>query len=140
MGEDRRVWEEGDLGAGDGRVVEVADDVQWRGGLAALEGDAIDFAIAVDFGFEPVGECVDTLRADTVQTARVFVGALAELTTGVQVGEHQLDGGHAPLRVHLDRDTAAVVFDRAGAIEVDPDLDRVADAGEVLVDGVVQNL
>jgi uncharacterized HhH-GPD family protein len=43
-----------------------------------------------------------------VETAGIFIGTLAELTTGVEIGEHQLHGGHAELLVHVDGDAAAV--------------------------------
>ena len=110
------------------------------GGLAALEADAVDFAVAHDVGAEPVGERVDALGADAVKAAGVFVGALAELAAGVEVGEHEFDGGHAELRVHVHRDAAAVVGDGNRAIDVDGDLDARAVAGEMLVDRVVQHL
>jgi hypothetical protein len=41
--------------------------------------------------------------------------------------------------VHVDRDTAAVVGDGNGAVDVDGDLDAAAITGEVLVDRVVEN-
>ena len=75
-----------------------------------------------------------------MEAAGVFVGALAELAAGVEVGEHEFDGGHAEFRVHVHRDAAAVVGDGDRAIDVDGDLDAVAVAGEVLVDRVVQHL
>ena len=43
--EDRRVREEGDQGAGALRIIELADDVQRLGGLAALEADDVDLAV-----------------------------------------------------------------------------------------------
>ena len=82
------------------------------GGFAALERDAVDLAVAHDVGAEPIGECVDAFGADAVEAAGVLVGALAELAAGVEVGEHELDGGDAELRMHVDRNAAAVVGDR----------------------------
>jgi hypothetical protein len=75
-----------------------------------------------------------------MEAAGIFVSALAELATGVEIGEHELDGGHAEFQVHIDRDTAAIVGDGDGAIDVDRNLDPAAITGEVLVDGVVENL
>ena len=100
----------------------------------------MDFTIAGDVSPEPIGEGVHAFRADAVETAGVFVGALSELAAGVEVGEHQFDGGHAEFRVHIDRDTAAVIGDGDGAIDVDGDLDSVTVAGEMLIDGVIENL
>jgi hypothetical protein len=41
--------------------------------------------------------------------------------------------------VNIDRDAAAVVADRAGAIDMDGDIDFRAVSGEVFVDRVVEN-
>ena len=82
--EDRCVREEGDGGAGFVRI-NLTDDVERLGGLAPLECDAVDIAIAHNVGAEPVGQGVDTLCADAVKAAGVFVGALPELTPGVQI-------------------------------------------------------
>ena len=120
--------------------IDLADDVERLGGLAALEADVVDLAVAHDVGVEPIGEGVDALRADAVEAAGIFVGALAELAAGVEIGEHEFDGGHAEFRVHVHRDAAAVVGDGNRAIDVDGDLDAGAIAGEVFVDRVVQNL
>ena len=79
------------------------------GGFAAFETDAVDLAVAHDVGTEPVRESVDAFRADAVEAAGVLVGPLSELAAGVEVGEHELDGGDAELRVHVDRNAAAVV-------------------------------
>ena len=96
--------------------------------------------VAGDLDLEPVGEGVDALGADAVEAAGVFVGALAEFAAGVEVGEHEFDGGDLELRVHVHGDAAAIVADGAGAVDMDGDLDAVAVAGEVLVDGVVKDL
>jgi hypothetical protein len=83
----------------------------------------VDLAIAVDFGLEPVGQGVDALRADAVETTGEFVGALAELAAGVEVRQDELDGGHVEFRMHVHRDAAPVVLDRDGAVGVDRDDD-----------------
>jgi len=75
------------------------------------------------------------------RAAGEFVAALAIFAAGVQRGEHQLDAGHAVLRVDVDGDAAAVVADGDGAVDVDGDLDACEQiAGEMFVDGVVENL
>ena len=136
--EDRRVGEEGDGCAGFFRV-DLTDDMELLGGFAALEGDAVDLAVAHDVGAEPIGKGVDAFGADAVEAAGVFVGALAELAAGVEVGEHELDGGDAELRVRVDRNAAAVVGDRDRAIDMDGNLDARAITGEVFVDRVVEH-
>src|SRR5262249_43977588 len=51
-------------------------------------------------------------RADAVQPAGVVVALGLELSTRVQRGEDQLEGGLLVLGVAVDRDAAAVVGDR----------------------------
>ncbi len=75
-----------------------------------------------------------------MQPAGVFVGPLPELAARVQVGQDQLDRRHPELGVHVDRDPPAIIGDRDGAIDVDGDLDPVAEIGQVLVDRVVEHL
>jgi len=58
----------------------------------------------------------------------------------VQVGEHEFDGGHLELRVLVNGDAAAVVFDGAGAIDVESDFDPVAETGEMFVYRIVEDL
>jgi hypothetical protein len=58
----------------------------------------------------------------------------------VQVGQHQLEGRNVIDRVHVDRNAATVVFDRAGTIQVHGDPDQVGESGEGLVDRVVDHL
>ena len=107
---------------------------------AAREFHRIHLSVARHLDLEPVGQRVDAFRADAVQAAGVFVGALPEFAARVQVGQHQLDGGHLPFRMHVHRDAAAVVADGDRAIHVDGDFDFVAIAGQMLVNGVVQHL
>ena len=83
---------------------------------------------------------VDDRNADAVQPARDLVGVLVELTAGMEVGHDDLGGGHPLLVVDPDRDAAAVVGDGARAVGVQRHRDRVAIAGERLVDRVVDDL
>jgi hypothetical protein len=46
-----------------------------------------------------------------VETAGVFVSALAELAAGVEIRQHELDRRDAEPRVNIDRNAAAVVPD-----------------------------
>ena len=138
--EDRRVRQEGDERAGLLLVLQLADDLELLRRLPALEAHVIDLAVARDLDLEPIGERVDALRADAVQTAGIFVGALPELAAGVQIRQDQLDGRHLELRMHVDRNAAAVVADRNGAIDVDGDFDLAAITGEMFVDRVVEHL
>jgi len=58
----------------------------------------------------------------------------------VEGGQDHLHTRDLVLGVDVDRDPAAIVADGDGAIDVDGDLDLVAMSGEMLVDGVVQDL
>ena len=109
-------------------------------GLPALETHVIDLAVARDLDLEPIGERVDAFRADAVQAAGIFVGALAEFAAGVQIRQHELDRRHLEFRMHVDRNAAAVVADGNRAIDVNGDFDLGAIAGEMFVDRVIEHL
>ena len=136
--ENGRVREEGDRGPGALRI-HLAHDVERLGRLATLEADGIHVAIPVNLRLEPIGQGVDALRADAMETAGILISPLAEFAAGVEIRQHQFDRRDAELRVHVDRNPAPVVRDRNRAIDVDRNLDPAAIAGEVLVDRVVEN-
>ena len=108
------------------------------GRLAALVGLLIDLAVAPDFEIERFGQRVDDRDADAVQTARHLVAVVVELAAGVQHGQHDFGGRLAAL-VAIDRNAAAVVDDRDRAVDVNRDVDLIAEAGQRLVDGVVDD-
>ena len=73
-------------------------------------------------------------------TGDLVAAAVAELAAGVQHGQHDLDGG-TPLLLHdVHRDSTAVVHDRDRVVRMDRDGDLAAEAGQGLVDGVVDHL
>ena len=74
-----------------------------------------------------------------MQTARDLVAVVVELAAGVQNGQHDFGRGLAA-GVAIDRNAAAVVDDRDRVVDVDLDVDLVAEAGERLVDRVVDDL
>ena len=78
--EDFRIRVESDLRAG---ALRLANDLDRLRDFAAAELHLVDFAFAADFRDEAVGECVDALRADAVETAGHLIGTLIELTTSV---------------------------------------------------------
>ena len=135
----RGIGEEGNGGSGHA-CGHFPDHVQRLGGFAAFESDHVHLALAADFRFEPVRQRIHALRADTVKTAGVFVGALSELAAGVKIGEHQFHRGDAEFRMRINRNAAAVVGHRNRAIDVNRHLDPLAVAGEMLVDRIVQHL
>ncbi len=109
-------------------------------GDAHVEGLEPVEAVALDVDLDALGQRVDHRDADAVQTAGDLVAAAAELAAGVQHGEHDRDRGELLARRDVDRDAPAVVADLDAAVGHDRDLDAVAEAGQRLVDGVVNDL
>ncbi len=135
--EDVRVGPEGDRGAvlaGGGAALDRA------GRLAVGVGLRPHVAVEVDLDLEPARQRVDHRHADAVQAAGHGVGLAVELAAGVQRGQHDLDGRPLLDRVLVDRDAAAVVDHPHAAVGEHGDLDPVAEAGQRLVDGVVDHL
>ena len=64
-------------------------------GDTVVEGHPEDVALLADLDVEPGRQGVDHRGADAVQATGHLVAAAAELAAGVQLGEHELDGGHA---------------------------------------------
>ena len=121
-------------------VLDFTDDFELARRFAAGKSDQIDFAVPGHLGFKPFRQGIDALRADAVQTSGEFIGSLPELTAGMQVGEHQLDGGHLKFRMRFDRNSAPVVAHGSGAVDVDGHVDLGAEPGKMLVNRVVQDL
>ena len=119
--EDLGVGLERDLRAG---LSGVADHHHLLRRLSLGEAHLVDLAAAPHLGLEPLRNGVHALGADAVQAAGDLVGPLAELAARVEVGEHELEGRYLVDGVGVHRDAAAVVLDRARAVEVDRDLDR----------------
>ena len=74
-----------------------------------------------------------------MQASRHLVGVVVELAARVEHREHDFRGRPTAL-VHVDRNPASVVDDRDRVVDVDGDVDLVAETGEGFVDGVVDDL
>ena len=109
------------------------------GGRAALVALLVDLTVAPDFEIERLRQRVDDRDADAVQPARHLVAVVVELAAGVQHREHDF-GGRFAAGVPIDRNAAAVVDDGHRSVDVNGDVDLIAEAGERLVDGVVDDL
>ena len=129
------VGPEGDDGAGSRAGAELVE----RAGLRIGVGLLVRLAVAVDLHLEPGGQRVHHRDADAVQAAGDGVGVGVELAAGMQDRHDDLDGGPLLLRVHLDRDAAAVVVDRDAAVGAQRHGDVVGVAGHRLVDRVVDD-
>ena len=83
---------------------------------------------------------IDALGADAVKTAGILVGALAEFAAGMQIGQHQFHRRHLPFGMDIHGNAAAIVPDGNRAVHMDGHFDFVAKAGQMFVDGIVQDL
>ena len=97
-------------------------------------------ALPADLDLERRAEGVDDRDADPVQSAGDRVAGAAELSAGVQHGQHDLDGRLPFAGDDPDGDAAPVVDDAHPAVGAEGHLDVVAVAREGLVDGIVDDL
>ena len=111
----------------------------FQGGLGRAAAIPLDVYLpgTFDLQFQEFGQGVDDGHADAVQPAGNPVGAVVELSAGVQLGQHDLGRGHAFGRMLFGGDTAAVIDDGDAAVGVDRDDDLRAVAGQGLIDRVV---
>ena len=75
-----------------------------------------------------------------MQAAGDFIRRVVELAAGVQDGENDLKGRDLLHGVLIHRDAAAVVHDGHGVVGMDRHEDLRAEAGQCLVNGVVDDL
>ena len=120
--------------------VGLSDHCHGTVGHAARVLLAVGLAVEIHLDQQAFAERVDDGETYSVQTTRNLVAATAELSTGVERREDDLERGLPGGRMHPHRDAAAVVEDGHGVVRVQHDLDRVAPTGEGLVDAVVDEL
>src|SRR5581483_8112570 len=127
-------------GAGLLAVLQVADlaQVVVRGAVGELLLPQL--AAVLHLEVELAGQRVHDRDADAVQTAGNLVATAAELASGVQHGERQRRGRQLLPGGGAGRDASTVVVDPDAAVSLERHGDRVAVAGEGLVDGVVDDL
>src|SRR6516225_6925407 len=85
------IRQEGNESAGKLAVLDLANHLKFSGGLTPGEHNEIDFTVSSHFGFEPLGEGIDALGSDTMESAGEFVRALPKFASRMQVGKHQFD-------------------------------------------------
>ncbi|EAQ28787.1 hypothetical protein NAP1_14348 [Erythrobacter sp. NAP1] len=122
----------------------IAFDFEAVHRIAMLKAHPMLLAITPDDELEPFGQRVHDRHAHAVKAARhlvgVVVGGVFEFTACVKLGHDDLCCRHAFFLVHVDRNAAAIVFDRNAAIGVQFDQNEVTMPCERFVDGVVRNL
>jgi hypothetical protein len=133
--EHRRVGLERDLGAA---LVGRAGDLEIADRRAALVALLMHLSVAPDLELEPFRQRVHDRDSDAVETARDLVRRVFELSAGVEHGHHDF-GRRAAALVHVHRNAAAVVNDRHRAVDVHRDVDVAAEAGQRLVNRVVDD-
>ena len=97
------------------------------------------FAVTINIGFELFTERVYNTDAHAMQTAGHFVCLIVELTASMENGQYYFKGAFAGLFVDIDRNTNTVIFDRTTSINMDPNNDLIATAGQSLIDRVIKN-
>jgi hypothetical protein len=121
-------------------VVGCADDRERSDRLAVAELHGVFLAVAPDGELEPSRQRVDDRDADSVQAAGDLVGVLVEFSPGVELRHDDFGRRHAFALVNVGGNAAAVVAHRARAIGVQRDHHFLGEAGERLVDRVVDDL
>ncbi len=137
VGEDLGVRPPADRGA----ALRGAPDGLHRSlGEAPAVALAVQGAVLVDLGDQPLAQGVDHRGAHPVEPAGDLVTTAPKLAPGVQLGQHHLQTDLLLGGVHVHRDAPPVVHDRHRAVLVQGDQDGVAVAGHGLVDRVVDDL
>ena len=106
--------------------------------IAAPEFHLVDLAVAPDPQPQPIGQRVDHRYPDTVEAPRYLVAVVVELAAGMENGQHHFSRGLAA-GVAIHGNAAAVVDHRDRAVDVNRDVDLVAEASQRLVDRVVDD-
>ena len=132
-----RVWLEGDHGT---CLIGGPNNFHGLGDVAPGEFHLVNLPILVDLNLQPLGKGVDYAGAHAVEAAGNLIAAAAELSAGVEDGKNHLQGGQAGLGLDVHGDATAIVGDSNGVALVDGDGDLIAEAGQGLVDSVVDDL
>ncbi len=117
-----------------------ADDGQRRDRLAVGKFHEMFLAVAPDRQPEPARQRIDHRNADAMQSAGDLVGILVEFPAGMELRHDDFGGGNAFAFMDVGRNAAAVVAHGAGTVRIEPHEDLFGEAGERLVDGVVDDL
>ena len=108
----------------------------WHSAHVAL---LIDLAVAPDLQLKRFRQCIDNGDTNTMQPTRDLVALIVELPPGMQHRQHDL-GRWPAAGMQINRNSPPVVHHRDRAINMNRDLDRVAEPGERLVDRIVDRL
>jgi len=109
-------------------------------GLAPLVPLGVPVTVAANLHLEPLGESVCARDAHTMQAAGDLIGAFAELAASMQHRVHDLERWALLLCMHVNRDASSVIYNGNGAVSMYYYFDGIAEPGESLVDGVIDDL
>ena len=98
-----------------------------------------DFPAPPDLKLQPLGQRIHDGNTNAMQSARNFIGIVVEFAAGVQFRKNDLRRRLAFLRHDFSRNSAAVVDDGYGSIDVDGDVHLRAITRQRLVDRVIDN-
>ena len=136
VGEYLRIRLKGGLGAVPVGLFHLADVARRDSAFVFLLPDV---TVAPNFDHAPLRKEIDHRHADPVQTARRLIRPLAELAAEFQDRHDPFQSRLFQIGVNLDRNPAAVVFDRDRAVAVDRHRNRIGEPGQRLVDRVVDD-
>ena len=137
-GKNGPIGQEVDFGS---KLLAGAGFLQLAGGIAFGVSLLPGKSIAPDFQIEFFTQRIDAGNADAVQPAGNFVRRRIKFSASVQFGQHDLRGRNffAVDVHHVNRNSAAVVDNRDGVIEVDGGFNLVGVTGERFVYRVVHD-
>ena len=105
-----------------------------------MEGHVVRLAVTIHFDVQSGAQGIDHGGAHAVQATDGVIRRVAELGTGVQFGQYDLHAGQAGFRFLIHRNASAIVRNFHGTVGVQGDYDIVAEAGQGLIHGVVDDL
>ena len=108
-------------------------------GCPALVALLIGLAVAPDLEIERLRQRVDDGDADAVQAAGHLVAVVVELAAGVKHGQDDFRRPTCRCRVRSTGMPRPLSTTVTGAVDVDGDVDLIAEAGQRLVDRVVDD-
>ncbi len=136
--EELRIRPEAHRGAGVA-LPDAADHLELGMHATVAKADVVFLAAAPHPALQVLRQRVDHRDADAVQAAGEFIGAFGELAAGMQAREDQFDAADLLLRMDVDRHAASVIDHLERVVLVERDADRLAVAGDRLIDAVVDD-
>ena len=115
---------------------DLTDRSQW---LAAIELLFPYLAVLVNRCAKIDGQGIHTGNANPMKSSRNFIAVLVKLSTGMELGKHDLKGGNTFTGHDVDRNTPSIVFDDYFIAMVEVDTHLVAMTRKGLVNGVVDH-